>query len=63
MSRASRQRSTPDLTPALIGLPANRFEMARARMDAAAKRNNAARSAIESALFDAVGKTLEIPAV
>ena len=32
-------------------------------MDAAAKRNNAAKSAIESALFDAVGKTLNVPAV
>src|ERR1700746_2479178 len=32
-------------------------------MDAAAKRNNAAKDAIESALFDAVGKTLGVPAV
>jgi muconate cycloisomerase len=29
----------------------------------AAKRNNAAKAAIESALFDAVGKTLGVPAV
>src|ERR1700758_3991845 len=29
---------------------------------AAAKRNNAAKAAIESALFDAVGKTLGVPA-
>src|SRR6202012_448877 len=33
-----------------------------ARMDAAAKRNNAAKAAIDTALFDAVGKTLNIPA-
>jgi muconate cycloisomerase len=31
-------------------------------MDAAAKRNNAAKAAIETALFDAVGKTLGVPA-
>jgi muconate cycloisomerase len=51
------------LAPALLGAPADRFEAARMRMDAAAKRNNAAKAAIESALFDAVGKTLGIPAV
>jgi muconate cycloisomerase len=51
------------LAPALTGLPANRIEAARARMDEAAKRNNAAKGAIESALFDAVGKTLGVPAV
>ena len=51
------------LAPALIGAEANRFEAARLRMDEAAKRNNAAKAAIESALFDAVGKTLGIPAV
>ena len=51
------------LKPALIGLPADRFVAARLRMDEAAKRNNAAKGAIESALFDAVGKTLGIPAV
>ena len=51
------------LAPALIGAAANRFEAARARMDEAAKRNNAAKAAIESALFDAVGKTLGVPAV
>ena len=50
------------LAPALIGLPADQFEVAAARMDAAAKRNNAAKAAIESALFDAVGKTIGIPA-
>ena len=51
------------LTPALIGFTANRFTTARARMDEAAKRNNAAKAAVESALFDAVGKTLSVPAV
>jgi muconate cycloisomerase len=50
------------LAPALIGLPADRFEAAGARMDAAAKRNNAAKAALETALFDAVGKTLGVPA-
>jgi muconate cycloisomerase len=51
------------LAPALIGTPAERFAAARTRMDAAAKRNNAAKAAIESALFDALGKTLGVPAV
>jgi muconate cycloisomerase len=51
------------LAPALIGAPADRFEAARIRMGAVAKRNNAAKAAIESALFDAVGKTLGVPAV
>jgi muconate cycloisomerase len=51
------------LAPALIGGPADRFESARLRMGEAAKRNNAAKAAIESALFDAVGKTLGVPAV
>jgi muconate cycloisomerase len=51
------------LAPALIGSAGNRFVAARAHMDEAAKRNNAAKSAIETALFDAVGKTLNVPAV
>src|SRR6516162_5531850 len=57
-------KSTIDayLAPALLEAPANRFEAARIRMDGAAKRNNAAKAAIESALFDAVGKTLGVPA-
>ena len=50
------------IAPALIGLQADRFEAAGIAMDAAAKRNNAAKGAIESALFDAVGKTLGVPA-
>src|SRR5580698_9661961 len=40
------------LAPALIGSAADRFETARVRMDEAAKRNNAAKGAIDSALFD-----------
>jgi muconate cycloisomerase len=51
------------LAPALIGVAADRFVAARARMDEAAKRNNAAKGAVESALFDAVGQTLGVPAV
>jgi muconate cycloisomerase len=51
------------LAPALIGSAADRFEAARVRMDEAAKRNNAAKGAIDSALFDAVGKTLGVRAV
>lgn len=51
------------LAPALIGSAADRLVTARVRMDEAAKRNNAAKSAIESALFDAVGKTLNVRAV
>ena len=50
------------LGPALIGLRADRFEAAGLRMDQAAKRNNAAKAAVETALFDAVGKTLGLPA-
>jgi muconate cycloisomerase len=51
------------LAPALIGAAPDRFEAARTCMDEAAKRNNAAKGAIESALFDAVGKALGVPAV
>src|SRR4051812_15315174 len=50
------------LAPALIGQPADEFAANGARMDAAAKRNNAAKAAIETALFDAVGRTLGVPA-
>lgn len=50
------------LAPALIGLHAGMFEQAQARMTAAAKRNYAAKGAIESALFDAVSKSLGLPA-
>lgn len=57
-------KSTIDvyLAPALIGTRADTFELAGARMEAAAKRNYAAKGAIESALMDAVGKSLNLPA-
>ncbi|WP_203073449.1 muconate/chloromuconate family cycloisomerase [Falsiroseomonas ponticola] len=50
------------LAPALIGHPADRFAAAGTALDAAARRNNAAKAAIETALFDAVGHTLGLPA-
>jgi muconate cycloisomerase len=50
------------LAPAIIGLRADCFETVGLRMDQAAKRNNAAKAAIETALFDAVGKTCNLPA-
>lgn len=50
------------LAPAILGERADRFEHVGALMDRAAKRNTAAKSAVESALFDAVGKTLGVPA-
>jgi muconate cycloisomerase len=50
------------LAPALLGERADRFEAAGVRMDMAAKRNNAAKGAVETALFDAVGKSLGVPA-
>jgi len=49
------------LAPALLGQRADLIEAAGARMDQAAKRNNAAKAAIETALWDAVGKTLGLP--
>ncbi len=50
------------LAPAVMGFAADRFEAVGARLDTAAKRNHAAKAAIETALFDAVGKTLGVPA-
>ena len=50
------------LAPAVMGSRADRFEAAGLRMDAAAKRNNAAKAAVETALFDVVGKTFGLPA-
>ncbi|MEL6318792.1 MAG: enolase C-terminal domain-like protein, partial [Pseudomonadota bacterium] len=49
------------LTPALIGRPLGAVRAARAAMDAAARRNAAAKGAIETALWDALGKTLDAP--
>jgi muconate cycloisomerase len=51
------------LAPALVGARADRFEQAGALLDEAAKRNNAAKAALETALVDAVGRTLGLPAV
>jgi muconate cycloisomerase len=50
------------LAPAIIGKRADKFEAIGLSLDQAAKRNNAAKAAIETALFDAVGKTLALPA-
>lgn len=50
------------LAPALKDARADHFEAAGLRMDQAAKRNNAAKAAVETALFDAVGKTFGLPA-
>jgi len=49
------------LAPALLGRRADLFVVAGAVMAAAAKRNYAAKAAIETAMFDAVGKTLGLP--
>ncbi len=49
------------LAPALKGWRADRFEAAALRMGEAAKRNNAAKATVETALFDAVGKSLGLP--
>ena len=49
------------LAPVLIGLRADRFAAAGVAMDSAAQRNNAAKAALETALFDAVGKTVGLP--
>jgi len=49
------------LAPALLGRRADLFVAAAAVMAAAAKRNYAAKAAIETAMFDAVGKTLGLP--
>ncbi len=50
------------LAPALIGRRADLIEAAGAQMDLAAKRNNAAKAAVETALWDALGRTLGLPA-
>ncbi|MEM8795179.1 MAG: muconate/chloromuconate family cycloisomerase [Pseudomonadota bacterium] len=49
------------LAPALIGHPIEMIRAARLQMDKAAKRNNAAKAAIETALFDVLGKHLNVP--
>lgn len=50
------------LAPALIGKPACLLEAAAGEMAKAAKRNNAAKSALDMALLDATGKTLGVSA-
>lgn len=50
------------LAPALAGRPAHAFEANAIVMRKAATRNNAAKSAIEAAALDAVGKTLGVSA-
>jgi muconate cycloisomerase len=50
------------LAPALIGTRADLFEQAGVLMDAAAKRNTAAKGAVDTALMDAVGHTLGVSA-
>jgi muconate cycloisomerase len=49
------------LAPAMLGRRADLFVVAGAVMAATAKRNYAAKAAIETAMFDAVGKTLGLP--
>jgi len=51
------------LAPVLIGMRADCLERAGGLMDAAAKRNTAAKAALDTALMDAVGRTLGLPAV
>jgi len=50
------------LAPALIGASGCRLEAADIRLNAAAKRNTAAKSALSAALLDALGRTLDLPA-
>lgn len=50
------------LAPALIGQPACQLEAATLLMERAAKRNFTAKSAVDMALLDALGKTLAVPA-
>ncbi|GAA4219491.1 muconate cycloisomerase [Sagittula marina] len=50
------------LAPTLIGQPAQAFEANALRMKKAVSRNTSARAAIESALYDAAGKSMGLPA-
>ncbi|SFJ97125.1 muconate/chloromuconate family cycloisomerase [Celeribacter neptunius] len=50
------------LAPALIGKPACLLEAAAGEMARACKRNYAAKSALDTALLDATGKSLGVPA-
>ena len=48
--------------PPQVGQRADAFEANETRLAAAAKRNNAAKAALDTALYDAVGRTLDLPA-
>ena len=50
------------LVPAIAGIAANRFEAIALAMSKAAVRNFSAKAAVESALYDAVGRSLGLPA-
>ncbi|QKD01952.1 muconate/chloromuconate family cycloisomerase [Mesorhizobium loti] len=50
------------LAPAVLGIRATDFELASLLMASAAQRNFAAKAAVESALFDAAGRALGLPA-
>ena len=50
------------IAPVLVGQSALAFEANGLRMNKAVKRNSSARAAIDSALYDAAGKALELPA-
>lgn len=50
------------IAPVLLDQPAQDFEANALRMKKAVSRNNSARAAVEGALFDAVGKALDLPA-
>jgi len=50
------------LAPALIGHPASHVEAASLRMAKASKRNYSAKAALDAALVDALGRTLNLPA-
>ncbi len=49
------------LAPAVLGRRADLIEAAGVQMHLAAKRNNAAKAAVETALWDALGRTLGLP--
>jgi muconate cycloisomerase len=49
------------IAPALAGLPASRPEAAAAAMSRAAARNYSAKAGVDSAIHDALGRTLDLP--
>ena len=49
------------LAPAIVGRRGDAFEAVGVRLDEAAKRNNAAKAALDTALYDAVGQSLGVP--